>query len=298
MSALMLVLPFLAIILAWKVYSIQLQSNELTSRSLIFHPMSKTHWHEFYLSIKSLLFNNAVSFISLIVLVLFTFAIIVRNFTKRKLTSISNYQFLVLSAFSYLVFIIFAISFFDFAIPLDTRILAPFSILTIIALVSIIYKCLKQYNTVLIPAFMLLSLIYVAGNIKKSYIFWEKYRLEGDGFNSSKYDALEINEIEHLTDGKTIYSNQSAFLKYKFPNKCDIIQPVPKYYIEINDDINSSYENEIKELLNLIKNKKAALFIYLTKTQIYQKENEKIIEDISKHSDISINRYNNLIVFE
>ena len=277
LSALMLVLPFLAIILAWKVYSVQLQSNEITSRSLIFHPISKTHWHEFYLSIKSLLFNNTVSFISLSVLVLFSFVILVRNFINSKLISISNYQFLVLSAIFYLVFIIFAISFFDFAIPLDTRILAPFSILTIIALVSIIYKCLKQYNTLFIPAFVLLSLIYVAGNIKKSYMFWEKYRLEGDGFNSNKYDSLEY-PVALQTPDRLIFSDHYTFLKYKIPNLCNRIKPMPLDYIEINNTFNLDFESSLKDILTLIEKDSAIIVMLNADNHNKKQRNDRILQ--------------------
>jgi hypothetical protein len=287
LSALMLVLPFLAIILAWKVYSIQLQSNELTSRSLIFHAISKTHWHEFYLSIKSLLFNNTVSFISLSVLVLFSFVILVRNFTKRKFISISNYQFLVLSAFSYLAFIIFAISFFDFAISLDTRILAPFSILTIIALVSIIYKCLKQYNTLLIPAFMLLSLIYVAGNIKKSYIFWEKYRQEGDGFNSSKNEAIAFPPILNSTN-KYIYSDKYTFIKYRFPQLCENILPLPLEYIEINNSINPEFKKELVHLIQLIEKDSAMIIMINSNNPLEKKRNQNIIQIATSNKNLTL----------
>jgi hypothetical protein len=193
------------------------------------------------------------------------------------LTSISNYQFLVISAFSYLAFIIFSISFFDFAIPLDSRILAPFSILTIIALVSIIYKCLKQYNTLFIPAFVLLSLIYVAGNIKKSYIFWEKYRLEGDGFNCNKYDSLEF-PVALQTPNRLIFSDHYTFLKYKTPHLCDKIKPMPLDYIEINNTFNPDFERCLKDILTLIEKDSAIIVMFNSDNHNKKQRNDRILQ--------------------
>ena len=282
-----LILPFILIIFSWKTYAHQFQNKDLTSRNIFFHPVSNTHWHEFFLSIKSLFFNNSVSFISLCLLFLMATFVAIKKFKSLRPAATSAPVLIFITALFYLGFILFAISFFDFAIPLDTRILAPFSILLLISLIAILNKILQEYNRIFFPVFILLCAVYLAGNIKKSYLFWEKYHQEGDGFNSSKNEAVVFPQILNSTD-KYIYSDKYTFIKFRYPELCEKILPIPLEYVEINNNINPNFKKEMDQLMLLIEKDSAMIIIINSNNPLEKKRNQNIIQITTSNKNLTL----------
>jgi hypothetical protein len=143
----------------------------------------------------------------------------------------------------------------------------------------------------------MLSIIYLIGNIKKTYIFIDKYRFEGAGFNSNNFDCIKIPEhIKNTT--RFIYSDQYTLLKYKLPNLCDKILPLPQEYVEINNNINTNFRSSINQIIALIEKDSALIVILNSDSPEIQKRNQKIIDLVIYSKKSSKNSNNELTWLE
>lgn len=161
----------------------------------------------------------------------------------------------------YFLFLVVSISWVDFAIPFDNRLLAPASFFLTLFLSTTLFFSLKKYNHILYPLFVFLCGIYLLGNLKKAHIFWEKYRNEGEGYNSSFFEPIPEEVLTRFCENKTIYTNNPGAVKLSFPNSCSMVQPLPLQYIEINNQVNPDFTEHCTSIKNEMKNKSAAIVL-------------------------------------
>ena len=209
--------------------------------------------------LKSFFFNNTISFYCLLLLLFFASISSFKYFKELRKNRLIISSFLGLMF--YFLFLMVSISWVDFAIPFDNRLLAPASFFLTLFLSTTLFFSLKKYNTILYPLFILLGGVYLLGNFKKAHIFWEKYRNEGEGYNSSFFEPIPEEVFTRFCFHKIIYTNNPGAVKLSFPNSCAMIHPLPFQYIEINHQVNANFTERCAAIKNEMKNKSAAIVL-------------------------------------
>ncbi len=285
--------PFLLSFLVWKWYTSHSNAN-ITSRAILFHFVSSQHWHELWLTIKSFFFNNTISFYCLLLLLFFASISSFKYFKELRKNRLIISSFLGLMF--YFLFLMVSISWVDFAIPFDNRLLAPASFFLTLFLSTTLFFSLTKYNTILYPLFILLGGVYLLGNFKKAHIFWEKYRNEGEGYNSSFFEPIPEEVFTRFCENKIIYTNNPGAVKLSFPNSCAMIHPLPFQYIEINHQNNINYTKEWAAIMENIKKRDASVIYLLNKKQNELLNSESMLHKVMSDTAVHKSQFLNYMI--
>jgi len=195
--------------------------SDLVGRPFVYHPVGIETFKEFILVFSGWLcpflkMTDYVAFISMaffLILIIITIYMIKYNnvaaFNELKpaLPTIPIMYFIYLLV--YIIFIIFSKSFYDAAIPIDNRILAPLFIPFFMVLLYIVYKIMTYHKSVTFIryAIIVICVLYAAVYVDHGVRYAVKAQQDSIGYSSISWKNSEIlNYISKEPLGR-IYSN-------------------------------------------------------------------------------------------
>ncbi len=214
------------------------QGSSATGRSFVFHPVNRTHFWQAVFTLSDWLHIPAAAPGMLRVLVLAVLgmtavAILFFSFTRSRrdtphLLRLAYERLLLLFLPTYLLFLLFSISFLDAATPLDGRILSPIYVASLLLgmwLLAELHPLMRRWRVmqVAVAGLLLLFLMVALGRSGRwVYTAYER----GLGFSSAAWQQAEIiTHIRALPQGTLIFSN-SPDAVYLLTNR--LAQPLPR----------------------------------------------------------------------
>ncbi len=193
------------------------QGGSATGRSLAFHPAGREHiWQAVFTVTDWLLLPVAApGWLRLVVLAVVlgtAVALLLFPFVRRQQSPPmpTFYRLLLIFVPTYLLFLLFSISFLDAATPLDGRILSPLYIACIFLGLYVLAELWAQTGRWRIIHFAVTGvlILFVAVSAYKSGRWLQLAYAQGLGFSSAAWQQAEIiAEIKALPADTLIYSN-------------------------------------------------------------------------------------------
>ncbi len=161
-------------------------------------------------------------------------------------------QLLWLSIGTYLLFLLFSISFLDAYTPLNDRMLAP-----LYPFLLLLIGYLFRFKTVYSASFSIgLAMLLLLGILVTAVPVWRQHFLFGNGYNGQAYQNLEVLTKSAVSKSKVTYSNAPDFLLlYGFQNPTYL----PRREEANSKQMSARYEEEIDKMQREIINGSAQL---------------------------------------
>lgn len=245
----------------WNIY-LSVNSINIYKREFIFHPVSIGHLSQLK---STLLYWISPSFTKYGVIFLFLiFMFMLFDLRRQKITFKLIYfnersVFLFSILLSYFVFIIYSISFIDFHIYLENRILAPAFPVLLILLVPLFEKIQsvksKRFLYYLPILFILFSYCY------DFFLRSKKFYSEGEGYTSKLWlESETLNSLRKFKD-TYIYSNGADAINFYY-NKSEYVYYFPGLYRPGSLKENIEFDNHIDAWKNIVDSTNSVLVYF------------------------------------
>lgn len=233
------------------------QSGSATGRSLAFHPAGREHiWQAVFTVTDWLLLPAAApGWLRLVVLAVVlgtAVALLLFPFVRPKQPAPAPlptfYRLLLIFVPTYLLFLLFSISFLDAATPLDGRILSPLYMAGIFLGMYVLAQLWAQTGRwrIVHLAITGLLILFVAASAYKSGRWVQMAYIQGLGFSSVAWQQAEIiAEIKALPAETLIYTN-SPDAVYLLANRA--ARPLPRKVEATTQLTNEQYEAQLSAL--------------------------------------------------
>ncbi len=272
----------------WHVLNLMVLQGSL-ARDFSFHIFSFDHVLTFLKTLKlyiprgasiHYLFGVPIYFfvVPLIVLgtVILIFFIVRENFHDlKKLLSFSDIEkVLLVCSICYVIFIFLSISFADYYIPPDLRIMSPFFVLMFSFVFIFVYRVLK-FKLASLP----LLFGFLIGYFSHSFSFINAARLDPVDYNNPRYANLEIiSEVKKLPEGAIIYSNAPDLI-YFHTRKAS--SSVPFKFYPATTRTNKKFDENLKRMFNRLKENDGFLVIIYSVKRPYLPTEEELTSKLN-----------------
>jgi len=245
--------PFLTFIL-WRIYTFSIGGQE--TRHIFFHLPQGYHFRilmetflKFVSFVPSALFNPMV-------LIAFVIAVLLIIFSRRQEMDGKIRMIIELSlvfAVSYLIFVFLSITFIDFYIIPDERIVSVLYPLLVVAFVSYISTFPVNRTA---PLFLVLLVLNLYGDM----VLRQEKVVPYSGFNGPYFRSLEVVDyVKHrLPPDAIIYSNGPDFIWYHTRRPASML---PKIILPVERRINPHFEEEMQQMVQHLTSGKGYIII-------------------------------------
>ena len=223
-----LVLFFIGVgpLVAWLTRNLII-AESATSRSIAFHPTSFRHLQildktisGFWFPESNLLWLKLIQ--AAIITSLLAFALIALLKTRTQAENQSSetvspvHTLILLFCITYIVFLLFSISFLDATTPLDYRILSPFYAFSLVLVLSVYWHLRIKRNTPLVwKCFVVVSLAAMCLNAYRSASLISEWHKDGRWFAARQWKESECIAYARSLPGVTgIYSNEPYIINF------------------------------------------------------------------------------------
>ncbi len=270
-ESLILVVIGSAPLILWLAHNV-LVSSIATNRGLFFHPVTFQKMSQlpgalchFWLPFESGILDNPLLYIALIIgivvlssLILYSFVFATKSaFQSEEELNLGVIAQIMLGSFcvTYFMFVLISVSFFDAKTPLDSRIMAPVYVSTILFLNSLIQNLLKVGRKRWIShALIALVILSIFVNGYRTFLLARDLSLGGEldirGYANQAWRGSEtIAFIRSLPDAFTIYSDRSeAILFFTEKNSKDIPGKTSPHSLVANASFNQQLAAMVEEV--------------------------------------------------
>jgi len=259
----LLFLLFFIPLLLWHLYTNSFH-EALTSRKLSYHPISKHHIKEFFATIRFCIFPHiSISGMLLICALSIGGIWYYKEIYFRLLrfgSEISYFsRFLIAVIFLYLLFLVLSISFFDYATPLDSRILSPLYVILLVLVAPVLdyFGSIRYWPFKF--CFYLLLLFLLIGNIRVSRYMWNVVRESGTGYTSASYKDSELIKDLLVLKNVAIFSNKEYALQFLAPASRLLVRSLPTKYHALDGMVNSNYRDGLQKICYSVLNRSGVI---------------------------------------
>jgi len=243
-----------------------------TTRELAFHVISLSHIKYAIITlsnwlIPALLSDRIKIALSVLITIVFLKTVFKEKNVKENISPVSHA--LISFGITYILFLIAAISFFDYYIALDSRILSPIYIIAVILTLSHprTQIFIKKYLIIII-VLTLITALYTVIDI----------RINGQWCNGRRWiESPLIERMKSIPEKTTIYSNKPDIIYACTKRQANML---PRKYNPYSQKINTDYLKELKE----IGEKNNIRIVYFTiEPREYIISEQELIDNISIH---------------
>jgi len=284
-------------LMIWMIRNYILAGN-LTNRTINFHPITVRHlrgfvnaFHDFFIPIDIIVEIKLLLLIILGGVLLYLSGVVfyMTLFKKQKIEmSIIFHSVGTLFFISYIIFLIFSISFIDKNTPVNKRTLSPLYIFLILLFISSCWNSYKiKKNKTIIYLFLACSFFVFYFNLDSSVSILSEVYKHGRGYNKDKWRNSEtITFIRTLPNEKTIYTNLPSEVKWLTNNKVKVTS-IPKKFSPSSLLANIKFDQELKTMCSNISFKGDYLAFFKI---ISSRDYLLSLDEIKQKCDISVIR--------
>jgi hypothetical protein len=301
-----IVLPALLIFSLWMIYSSQ-NSFKPMNRDILFHPISAEHiislivttliWicpiinYEIVISLTKFIGTEYLRLSMIISIIIFTLFIVF--ISKRTFQYLSNIikdegnKFLVFLIFSYLIGLFVSITFFDYMINFENRLLSPIYPLIIVLLIPFFTKIekLKHKNILILLSLIFFIFSYSFQFCKYSYSFIN----EGGGYSGKKWvDSETMNYLKNLDFRGNIICNKNDLLQFIFKKNNHILW-LPRKINDFNQTENKKFEIEMNAFQDSLESGNSIIVYFDNVTWMYPPAKDYLLNKFFKFKIIKFN---------
>jgi len=250
----------------WIIYTKSF-NQEMTSRGMSYHLITGNHLRQF-LGTMHLWIIPYVSWNRLLLILCFILMSFILSqqmycqFVKLIRTTHRFSKMLIALILIYCLFLFVSISFFDYATPLDSRILSPLYFLLLILIAPLLdWLRMVSYKPIRFGFYILLT-YFLIGNARSSFSFWSNFKRYGAGYTSVAYRHSKlVNDISKIKHGK-ILSNRADALKFLSPATKDSVLSLPYKYNSVDGKLNILYSAEFSKVCHAVVNRTAVIAFF------------------------------------
>jgi Dolichyl-phosphate-mannose-protein mannosyltransferase len=162
---------------------------------------------------------------------------------------------------TYLVFLVFSLTFFDASTKLNDRILSPVYLVLLMLLLIIPWNLIVQKNSIfLVAAYGGLCVLFMLSNLHDTRNLISDMRLEGRKFTGLSWQTSEIiAALKQLPPKTIIYTNESLPVSFLLSHPAN---PIPELVDPVKMHGTQDYERKIADMEQTIHSSKAVLAIF------------------------------------
>ncbi len=243
MNVLRVFLPAFILFAPWYFYTKFFSGTVFFEREWAWHFPGREHAFQWIVTTTNLFVPGLTRILVFPVAVLFIY--VVFKFRKVLVEVLREYDYLWMLALSFLFFILVSVTFIDYDIPLDIRILAPFFMLLSILAVVFLSRIFGFKSVKILIALLFVSHIW--NFVEKTQEYWNK---KNDYVRYS--DTAFIRKIQSFHSGK-IWCNVSDVLKVYVENDT-VLRDYPAKFNRMTLRQNPDYEKQMQAIRDALEN--------------------------------------------
>lgn len=174
--------------------------------------------------------------------------------------------------FSYILFLIISISFFDAATPINNRILSPIFPITLIILFIILIKNYTNKKQPNIFNIIFLILLFI-GIFYNSFSTLKNHYNKGSGYSNKQWKESSLLNYLQTHPELYIYTNGPDIVRYK-TNCSSTYIPIKYYY---HNTISKTYNVDIEKMITKMRNSKVLVVYFYNIKRTSLIENKELL---------------------
>lgn len=162
---------------------------------------------------------------------------------------------------TYLVFLVFSLTFFDASTKLNDRILSPVYLALLLLLLIVSWNLIARKNSIfLVAAYAGLCILFMLSNLYDTRSLISEMRLEGRKFTGVSWQSSEIvAALKQLPPTTIIYTNESLPVSFLLSHPAN---PIPELVDPVKMQGTQAYDRKLADMEQTIQNSGAVLAIF------------------------------------
>ncbi len=250
-NLLMVIVPALILFFPWYIHTKIFAGSSSFAREIAIHWPGKTHWFQWTITLVNFYVPGLTKILGIPVAFLLLYSIVkYKSILKRILI---RYDYLWQLALIFFLFILVAVSFVDYDIPLDIRILAPFFMISGVMTVIFFVEIPKKIPEKFLIALILFSHLWSFG--EKNIEYWH---LKNDyvRYRNTPF----IDKIRAYNQGK-IWCNVADVLKVYVENDT-LLRDYPPKFNRMTLKSNSAYEAQMLQIKETLRHNRGIVVYF------------------------------------
>ena len=181
---------------------------------------------------------------------------------------------------TYLVFVLISISFLDASTPLDSRIILPVFVFSLIGLVTLTASLSQALGVGYLQWGIMAALFAAIGlNIRLSVPISFDLHMNGQGFTSRQVQtSTTLAVLDSMSDAIVIYSNEPPLVSFQTGRKVSML---PRDTFPLDKEPNPDYVKQLNLLCQNVKEDQAVVIYMFQGRRKYLPTPEQLMADCS-----------------